>query len=111
MRCLSFFINKKNWGKKLCVGTCLKYLTVATPLTDTCTDSDNIRLFCYTGEVKRETDTCTDSDPIGMFCYNGHIQRMTECDPIGLFCYTCYIQIVTNSNTYDFSVTQMIYVG
>ena len=35
MRCLSFFINKKMLGKKLCVGTCLKCLTVATPLTMT----------------------------------------------------------------------------
>ena len=32
MHCLSFFINKKNLGNKLCVGTCLKCLTVATPL-------------------------------------------------------------------------------
>ena len=32
MRCLSFFINTKILGKKLCVGTCLKCLTVATPL-------------------------------------------------------------------------------
>jgi hypothetical protein len=32
MRCLSFFINKTNLGGKLCVGTCLKCLTVATPL-------------------------------------------------------------------------------
>jgi hypothetical protein len=32
MRFLSFFINKKNFGKKLCVGMCLKCLTVATPL-------------------------------------------------------------------------------
>ena len=44
MLCLSFFINKKNLGKKLCVGTYLKYLTVATPLTDTCTDSDQGRI-------------------------------------------------------------------
>ena len=29
---LSFFINKKFGGKKLCVGTCLKCLTVAMPL-------------------------------------------------------------------------------
>ena len=33
MRCLSLFINKKLLGKQLCVGTCLKCLTVATPLT------------------------------------------------------------------------------
>ena len=32
MRCLSLFINKKMLGKKLCVGSCLKCLTVATPL-------------------------------------------------------------------------------
>ena len=32
MRCLSFFINNKMLGKKVCVGTCLKCLTVATPL-------------------------------------------------------------------------------
>ena len=32
MGCLSFFINKKNLGKKLCVGACLKCLTVATTL-------------------------------------------------------------------------------
>ena len=32
MRCLSFFINKKMLGEKLCVGKCLKCLTVATPL-------------------------------------------------------------------------------
>ena len=32
MRCLSFFINTKIFGKKLCVGTCLKCLAVATPL-------------------------------------------------------------------------------
>ena len=31
-QCLSFFINKTILGKKLCVGTCLKWLTVATPL-------------------------------------------------------------------------------
>ena len=34
MRCLSFFINIKKLGNKLCVGTCLKCLTVATPLRD-----------------------------------------------------------------------------
>ena len=32
MPCLSFFITKKKFVKKLCVGTCLKCLTVATPL-------------------------------------------------------------------------------
>ena len=32
MCCLSFFINKKMLGKKLCVGMCLKCLMVATPL-------------------------------------------------------------------------------
>ena len=32
MRCFSFFINKTFLGKKTCVGTCLKCLTVATPL-------------------------------------------------------------------------------
>ena len=35
MRCLSFFINTKHLGKKLCVGMCLKCLTVATPLSTT----------------------------------------------------------------------------
>ena len=32
MRCLSFFTNATLLGKKLCIGTCLKCLTVAMPL-------------------------------------------------------------------------------
>lgn len=32
MRYLSFFINKILLGEQLCVGTCLKCITVATPL-------------------------------------------------------------------------------
>ena len=45
MRCLLFFINKQILEEKLCVGTCLKCLTVATPLVNECSETDTN--LCY----------------------------------------------------------------